>query len=192
MRLLRKPLLLLQPYVFARGVAVATVMVSGMLPVVSPAQSFAPVSEFRLKAAFVMNAVTFTEWPASALADGSNIVICIHRDSPMRHALLDLADRPIKGHAIVISSLPEFDAVRPCHVQFLDRVGQGQWSRMKKSIAGSSILTIADQDYYPYEGAIITILRDHQRMMFSVDRKAARDAKIVLSSKFLRLAKSTQ
>lgn len=150
----------------------------------------APVPEYRLKAAFVYNFVLFTDWPAPSDAGALNV--CVGSDSGLRAAMAEFHDRTVKGRRLAVRGWAEDDAARHCHVLVLDSADRERWARLRKAIAGASVLTVADDGDIGRSGAVITLYLENNRVAFDIDLNAARQAKLVLSSKLLRLARTTQ
>ncbi|HEY0062195.1 MAG TPA: YfiR family protein [Telluria sp.] len=151
----------------------------------APAQ---PVQATELKAAFIFNFVVFTEWPRQALAEGAPITVCVSATNAMLPALSQLNDKPVNGHRIVLR--PSATPLRGCNVLVLDRGDREQWAQYKRELAGSQVLTVADD--LGADGAVIALSMQNQRIGFDVDLNAARGSQLNLSSKLLRLARSVQ
>jgi hypothetical protein len=149
-----------------------------------------PVQENDLKAAFVFNFAVFTEWPAAALAHGAPISLCAGAANPMLASLNQLSDKLVNGHRIAVraSAAP----LRGCHVLVLDRHDRARWQQIKRELAGAHVLTVSDDRSISEDGAVIGLAVEDQRIGFDVDLGAARGARLNLSSKLLRLARSVQ
>lgn len=156
-----------------------------------PASSAQPVPEYELKAAFVYNFVLFTEWPADTVYEGGTLNICINPNSAMRPSLNLLQGKPAKGRKIMIRTLAVPDDVRSCHVLFIDSTDSERWLHLERRLRNASILTISDDDGSP-ESGIIELSSDGNRVVFDIDMKKARNARLALSSKLLRLARTVQ
>ncbi|HZW12836.1 MAG TPA: YfiR family protein [Noviherbaspirillum sp.] len=159
-----------------------------LLPSASYAQR---VPEYELKAAFAYNFVLFTEWPADTVYEGGTLNICINPNSAMRPSLNSLQGKPAKGRKILIRALAVPDDIRSCHVLFIDSTDSERWLQIERHLRNASVLTISDEDGSP-EGGIIELSSDGNRVVFDIDMKKARNARLVLSSKLLRLARAVQ
>lgn len=151
-----------------------------------------PVPEYDLKAAFVYNFAVFTDWPADASFEGNTLAICVNPNSVMRQPLLRLGEKQVKGRRLMVRSLTTMDDVRQCHVIFLGGADKDRWTKIRKDIASASVLTISDDEEIGNDGVIIALSSDASRIVFDIDTRAARQAKLALSSKLLRLARSVQ
>lgn len=157
-----------------------------------PAQTMAAVAEDRLKAAFVYNFILFTDWPADALGEGAPLNLCVNADSALRPALADLGGKLVKGRRILVQPFAVPGAVRNCQVVFLDSLDRDHWPRISKNLGSASVLTISDDDDIGHSGAVIALDLVDNRIAFDIDLKSARQARLVLSSKLLRLARTVQ
>lgn len=160
-----------------------------LLPLPLAAQ---PVPEYELKAAFVYNFALFTDWPSDTAYEGGTLNICINPGSALRQSLTGLGDKAVKGRRVAVRHLAALDALRACHVLFVDSSDRERWVQIKKSLGGASVLTISDDDDISHDGSIIGFAMDNNRIVFDIDTRAAKQARLVLSSKLLRLARTVQ
>jgi hypothetical protein len=146
----------------------------------------AQVSEAELKAAFVYNFALFTEWPRDVLGDDQNLLVCAKLDDRQLDALRRLQGRTVAGHTIAVSAAAG-DAGR-CHVVLYDP--DAHIPPAAEATAGA--LTVCDGPRYACADAVITLLREGDRIRFDVDAGRARAQRLSLSSKLLRLARRVQ
>jgi len=159
-------------------------------PAASQAQAPAAAPEYKLKAAFVYNFALFTDWPPGG--EGGALNICVNGEGGLRAALGEFQDRTIKGRRLQVRSWNDADAARQCHVLVLDPADRDRWTQVRKSLSGASVLTVADDADIGRSGAVITLFLENNRIAFDIDMTAARQARLTLSSKLLRLARTTQ
>jgi hypothetical protein len=169
---------------FARRFRRLVTGIALLLPLGLTAQ---PVHEHDLKAAFVYNFALFTDWPADTIYEGGTLNICINPASALRPALNALRDKPIRGRRIALRE-PAPGTVRACHVLFLEATDRRAWPQMREALAGATVLTVADDQEPGLEGSIIMLGFEGNRIVFSIDTRAAGAASLILSSKLLRLA----
>jgi hypothetical protein len=171
-----------------RAAAVALLLACGAWCASMPAHA-EPVPEFEMKAAFIYNFAVFTEWPQEALAASAPILVCANSGNAMLPALQSLNDKLVNGHRLQVrAAVP----LRGCHVLVLDGHDREHWSQIKRDLHGANVLTVSDDRGISADGAVIGISMEHQRVGFDVDLGAARSARLNLSSKLLRLARSVQ
>jgi hypothetical protein len=151
-----------------------------------------PIPEYTLKAAFVYNFALFTDWPQSASGEAGPLQLCFSADSVLRPALSDLNDRLVKGRRIIARAVTNFDAIRHCHLLFLDGGDRVRWSAARNGLRSAPVLTISDDPEIIRTGALIALYFDNDRIAFDINMPAVREAQLTLSSKLLRLARAMQ
>jgi len=149
-----------------------------------------PVLESDLKAAFVFNFAVFTEWPQEVLPGGAPIILCASPAGAMLASLGALHDKVVNGHRLALRS--SAGTPRACHVLVLDKSDRERWAQVKRELAGAGVLTVSDDRVISADGAVIGLTIEAQRIGFDVNLTAARSARVNLSSKLLRLARSVQ
>ncbi|MEC5163909.1 MULTISPECIES: YfiR family protein [unclassified Janthinobacterium] len=157
----------------------------------APARAQA-VPEYDLKAAFVFNFAVFTDWPGEALPGGAAMTICAYAGNKLLPALGALNDKLVKGHQVSVRTLGGRDGARGCQILILDGQDRERWTQLRKDLAGASVLTVADERGAGDDGVAIALSVENRRIGFDVDLTALRLARLTLSSKLLRLARSVQ
>lgn len=150
----------------------------------------APVSEYQMKAAFVFNFAVFTEWPGAVLANGAPLTLCTYAGNELQPSLAGLNDKVVNGHRIVLKNVATAETLQTCHILVLDRADRKLWSQNKQATGAASILTVANES--GIDSAVISLSIDNNRIGFDIDLGAARQARLTLSSKLLRLARSAK
>lgn len=168
----------------------AALCLAALLALLQTAYAAEPVPEHDLKAAFIFNFAVFTEWPQEALAGGAPLAVCAGASNALLPALQQLTDKLVNGHRISVRAGTR--PVRGCHVLVLDRADREQWPQLRRELAGAPVLTVADDPASGADGAMIVLNMDEQRVGFDIDMGAAKSARLILSSKLLRLARSVQ
>ncbi|MFB9245694.1 YfiR family protein [Massilia antarctica] len=149
-----------------------------------------PVPENAMKAAFVFNFTVFAEWPAEALAGGAPISLCANAGGALFASLSRLHDKVVNGHRIAVRHAGA--PLRTCHVLVLERIDRERWRELRRELAGTPVLTVSDDRVIGPDGAVIAMEVMDERIVFDIDMAPARAARLTLSSKLLRLARSVQ
>ncbi|MGZ3181557.1 MAG: YfiR family protein [Telluria sp.] len=149
-----------------------------------------PVPEADMKAAFIFNFAVFTSWPGDALPPAAPIAVCVRPRAALYPALAQLADKVVNGHKVAVRTAPA--SPRDCQVLFLDQQDRERWPQLKRELAGSAVLTVSDDQVIGTDGVVIGMTMESRRIAFDVDLAAAHNARLNLSSKLLRLARSVQ
>jgi hypothetical protein len=147
------------------------------------------VEEADLKAAIVYNILLFVEWPAAVLPDGNGALsLCVGPGSRLREPLKALAGRELRGHPLELRELASPEAGRPCHAVFIDAADR-RLAVTLKTHGSAGALVMSDDPESPRDATAIVLQRAGNRIVFDVYLQPLRQARLLLSSKLLRLAR---
>ena len=151
----------------------------------------AEVSEYDVKAAFLLNIAKYTDWPAQAFS-GPNapIVIAILGDDPFGVMLDRLVQgRVINERSVVVRRSKRVADVRGAHVVFIGASESERAASICASLAESRAVCVGDSaETGPFTGIHFSI--ENGKVAFSVNLAAVKKSGVAISSKLLRLAKS--
>ena len=164
---------------------VMVLMLSG-----SRAQSPA-VTEYQVKAAFLYNFAKFVEWPPGSFSDGSApLRICIFGQDPFGQELRDITrEKTVNGRKLQVDQVVDLRLARTCHILFIPSSEKAQLTRIFESLRGTDALTVGDAKGFVQQGGMINFVLENNRVQFEVNRKAAEQAGLKISSKLLSVAK---
>jgi hypothetical protein len=145
--------------------------------------------EYRLKAAFIYNFALFTEWPAEV---GSTLNLCIHGQDPFGKEIDALEGKTVGGRSIAVQRKAGNASLQGCQIVFIAPSAIGNLPRVLEAVQGSPVLTVADSAGAARQGVALNMAVVQNRIAFEANLKAARAARLVLSSKLLRLATEVQ
>jgi len=142
-----------------------------------------------LKAAYLLNFVRFTEWPAAVLASSAPITLCVVNNREVSSQLAELTKgRLVEGHALVVAA-PKPDAFGSCHLLFASDLDAQAATALMVSVAGKPVLTVSDMDKFAQRGGVAHFFVDKGTLVFAINLEAAQRANVRLSHKLLSLAK---
>ena len=141
--------------------------------------------EYRLKAAFLYNFAAFTEWPAEL---GPTLAICVYGPDPFANEIDPLNGKVAGSRRIELHRKSTLEALRECQVVFVAAPVIGQMPRLLDTLGGLPILIVADSPGAIRQGVMLNMTVVQGRVTFEANLVAARDARLNLSSKLLRLA----
>ncbi len=148
----------------------------------SPA--LAQTSEAELKAAFIFTLSKYIEWPNDRLPDGAPLRVCFtSANSPLATALQPLTGKSIRGHSLELLTSQSAAAIPNCHVLINPSV---------KQASHPGVLTLADREGFVEEGGHIELVMDNNRVNFSANLSAARQAGLQPSAQLLKLARQVR
>jgi hypothetical protein len=157
---------------------------------VSSPVSAAPIQEYELKTAFLYNFALFTQWPNETVAEGSPyITVCTIGQDPFGPVLEQLQGRKIREKRLVLRREISLDQVRDCHLLYISANEPENLARIREQLQDASVLTVSDLNPASTERTIVNMSIDNKRLVFDIDMMAVKQARLVMSSKLLRLAR---
>ncbi len=189
-------------------ITLALIAVSVAIPVMADS---ATSLEYRIKAAFLYNFINFADWPEAKIADSNQpITIGIIGSRDFLKAFEPIKHKKIKGRTIALKYFPGYEKPQnsedtndaqwnekietliSCHVLLLCNGNFGpieSSGRIIRALKGSPVLTVGETDGFLESGGVINFLMENERVRFEINNTAARQAKLKIRSKLLRLAK---
>lgn len=160
----------------------------------APPPSPGPPSEYQVKAAYILNFVNLTEWPAAALGPaGSPFRICVAGEDPFRGTLEStIKGESVLGHAITVDRLARGDAAQTCQVLFVPGDSATQTADLLRSVGSAPVLTIGEADTFLRGGGTMNFGPVQGHVRFDVNRRSAEAHGLKLSSRLLRVARSVR
>lgn len=163
------------------GVALALCLASA----VSLQAGAAQPGEYQVKATYLYNFITFTEWPATT---GDTLRLCVYGADPFGAQLAALEGRKVGGRALSVARSVSADDLAACQVVFVSAEASGDLPRVLDQLRGQPVLTLADSPGAARAGVGINMRSDGDRVVFDVNLAAVREQGLNLSFRLLRLA----
>ena len=150
--------------------------------------------EYQVKAAYLFNFAKFVEWPKKAFADENTpITIGILGDDPFGPALDSLAaSQEIQGREIVVRRFSRIDGIENGQILFISRNREKLLSDILGRLEGKCVLTVSETRTFAFDGGMINFVIIDDKVRFEINVKAAERAKLNLSSKLLRVARTVR
>ena len=153
-------------------------------------------------AAYLLNFVRFTEWPASASAGPSPpssanepYVIGVSGSRPLRDTLIRLVEgQQVRGHPVHIVRTRDVRDLAACHLVYLnaspDDDGLGvPIPTALNVLRGKPVLTISPATDFLAQGGLVQLYRVDSYLRFDIAATTARSAGLTLNSRLLSLAR---
>ena len=143
------------------------------------------VSEDEVTSAFLFNFARYTSWPDQAAgADSSKVRFCFF-DADRLATVFEgvIADTTLGDRRVSVTRASVVDELANCDLVYTDSP-----SPVWLDTPGHGCLTIGRSDQFIVNGGVIALVPINGHLRFKINRRAARDAGLVLSSKLLRLA----
>jgi len=141
--------------------------------------------EYRLKAAFLYNFALYTDWPAET---GQSLNLCIYGNDPFGEEIDALQGKAVGARVLAIHRTPAGESLGGCEIVFIAPSAISSLPSVLERLQGSAALTVADSPGAAQRGVALNMSVAANRVAFEANLKAARGARLNLSSKLLHLA----
>jgi len=158
-----------------------------MAPLLTGVAHADAVPEYEMKAAYLYNLATFTNWPAQS---GSTVKLCLLGKDHFSGALERLTGYSASGVRITLSYLPNLQDARTCQILFIDGSEAANAADIVKQVEKLPVLTVTDNLDLFRAGVIVGLFLDNRRLSFDVNYQLALNASLNMSSKLLRVARN--
>lgn len=183
-----------------RGVAVLLASLLLLAPAILAAQGESRRQEARIEAAYLINFLRYTEWPAERAPDpsapwviavaGPNWVTTVVRS--VARAAGVVQGRPVVVRAVRMRAGPAdelLEEIDDAHLLFLHATGSAQQRRLLDLLRHRPVLTVGDGERFVAAGGMLGLVRSGDHVVFAANPDAIRDAGLVVSAKVLKLAR---
>lgn len=167
------------------------ILLSLMVPLatISSLAQQAHPTEPQVKAAYLYNFGKFVRWQRDRMPSPNSLEICVLGKDPFG-AVLDstVAGESIDGRQITVRRVAKVQDAAPCSILFVSSSEEGRLGSVLASAQPLSMLTISDMPHFAEKGGMIGFVKQEDRIRFEVNRKAAEQSHLVLSSELLKVA----
>lgn len=151
----------------------------------------AAVSEYELKAAYLYNFALFTTWPQDKMEEkDAPLVFCVFAQDEQATSIAGLQARKIRDRSIRVRQIEIPEDGRGCHVLFVGAKSTEAIPSILEIVRDTGTLTVTDIPDSIRKEAVISMAIENGRLAFDVNLFNARRARLILSSKLLKLARS--
>lgn len=158
------------------------------------AQGISPSIEYQVKASLVFNFIHFVEWPEEVFQNrNSEITICMIGSNVYGRALRALEGEVVQGKRLTVRMHTEgwsAGLAGTCHVAIFTEQTPQVTRTALPILAEKSVLTIGETDTFLEDGGIIRFKIANETVQFEINYAMAKRARLIVSSKLLRLANS--
>jgi hypothetical protein len=144
------------------------------------------LAEQKIKAGLIYNFLKYTTWPR--LAGNAPMIVCLLGGDPFDGHLGPLGGRTVNQHTIEVRTLRSAAESKSCAVLILHQSESASWPRLRKTLDGQDILTIADFDGFAGAGGMIEFARANERIAVMVNIDAIGATGLKVEDRLLKLA----
>lgn len=146
-----------------------------------------PLPEYAVKAGFLYNFAVYTEWPAEAQPTDT-FKLCVMGEDPFEQALAAIQGKSLRQSVVQVITGVDLASAKQCHLLFINEPDSVHLGNIIRRLGNLPILTVAQQEDFLRVGGMIQLSMEENRVRFSVNWAAARQARLKLSAAMLRLA----
>ncbi|MCV2358786.1 MULTISPECIES: YfiR family protein [Roseateles] len=168
----------------------ALLLGAGLSSTLCPTARAQAVPEYAMKASYLYNFMIFAEWPnLDPQTPQEGLTLCVLGQDSFGEALSSLEGKNVNGRRLSVSRMNGLAGIKKCQLLFVTEQEAPNMQAILKHLADAPVLTVADTPVAA--GAAILLSLDGKRLVFDVNIQRAKKVGIVLSSKVLQLARST-
>jgi hypothetical protein len=150
------------------------------------------LSEYQVKAAYLINFSRFVEWPQGSFTDPeAPLVIGIVGRDPFGTVLQDIVAK-VHGRKAVIEHLNWDQELSHCHVLFVSRSESRHIGAILAKVKGKSVLTVSEIDDFSAFGGIIGFVFEGDRVRFEINLDQAAKSQLKISSQLSSIAREVR
>lgn len=154
------------------------------LVVVSMHANAAALEEKQVKAGFIYNFLKFVRWPEHSLE--SSLTLCTIGNDSLGSTLDKLQNRKINNLTLDVQRGISVSAAQKCQMVYIETVDNSLDSALA-ALAHKPVLTIGNTSEFTKKGGTIGFVKQGNKIRFTINETAAKQAKLEISSKLLRL-----
>ncbi len=145
------------------------------------------LSEYQVKAAFVLNFLKFVEYPERS-GDRSVLHVCVFGSPEVLKPFAGLNGKIAQGKPLLIHEFEAMGIVDTCDAIFISQSSKVSEERVLQAVGTRTVLTIGESSEFTAKGGVISFFSLDNRIRFKISTTQAQEQDLVLSSKLLALA----
>jgi hypothetical protein len=171
-----------------RTLGILAALVPLLLAYSATAQEVHP-TEAQVKAAYLYNFGKFVTWPDHRAGDSGSFQICILGRDPFGKVLdSTVSGEKINDKPIVTRRISRVQEAQACNILFISTSDESRLPAILPVARAMNLLTVSDMPNFANHGGTIGLVLQEEKVRFEVNRTAAEEAHLVLSSQLLKVA----
>lgn len=172
-----------------RAVGIAVIVAAELVGVSAPVRAApaAPTPEAQIKAGIIFNLAMVVSWPESAL-DAGTFTIGVIGDDESDPSLAHLAGKEVQRRKLVLRDPLTSTSALDAQVMYISRAKQAEIPALLAVMSGHPVLTVSDVDGFCEAGGMVELRRERNHIQLRVNREAAEQSGLRLSSQLLKMA----
>jgi hypothetical protein len=150
----------------------------------------ATVTEYDVKAAFLLNFTRFIDWPDRTGGEtGNELILCIAGEDRFGDALNVIKGKKVRGRTIVINKAVDSNNLTSCDILFISSSEKDRLPSLMAALTDRPILTVSEIEGFTRRGGIINFIIVDNKIRFEINPDAAKQVGIHISAQLLQLAR---
>jgi len=146
-------------------------------------------TESQVKAAYLYNFGKFVRWDAGSAPSSDTFDICVLGRDPFGPVLdATVAGESIEGKKASVHKMSSLAASSRCNILFISSSEEGRLGTILPAAQRLNLLTVSDIPRFAERGGTIGFVMQNDRVRFEVNRSAAEQSHLALSSELLKVA----
>ena len=148
------------------------------------------VSEYDVKAAFLLNFVKFVDWSDRMRGDtDKELILGIAGEDRFGNALNLIRGAKVKNRTLVIKNVVDSNSLINCDILFISSSEKDRLPTLMAALKDLPILTVSEIEGFAQRGGIINFITVGKKIRFEINPDAAKQVGIHISSQLLQLAR---
>lgn len=167
-------------------VLLALILVLCLYPLVANSVSY---KENEVKVAFLYRSLQYINWNNILGDNNSPITVCSYSKPDLTGLLKTLHDRTVDNRKIIVATKQKLFDPDKCNVVYIQAETNVNFKFIIAKFNNKQVLTVNDNPEFSHLGGILNFITRDQKISIEVNLKKARQANIIFSAKYLRIAK---
>lgn len=148
-------------------------------------------SSREVKAVFLINFLSFAEWPPAKLGPPTTRLTIAILGDPSFAAAVEraAAGHAVNGRTIAVHAVDTPEQAADAHLVFIASSHAHRLPATLRALAAATVLTVGDTDGFAQDGVAINLYTFDNRVRIEVNSTAAARAGVKLSANLMRLAR---
>ena len=170
-----------------KGLLLTALLLFGAMSAGNSAQR--AFDEASVVVAYLYNFGKFIEWPVGAFtAPDVPMRFCFYGEDTLGAVTDTLRGKRVSGHPIEGLHIKRGGSLLDCHLLYIDNSERFYVRPLLALTREAPILTVSEIDGFAAAGGIVGLIYSENKLKFEINKAAAEEAQLHISSQLLRLA----
>jgi len=132
--------------------------------------------EHQVKVAYLVNFLSYSEWPAESILGSSEVIICTAGEDPVTSMIKQVEGKRVRGKKLSIRRVAMDDGASgldTCHILFISPSVENKIEAILSAVEHQPVLTVSQVPGFLEKGGMINFVLHKRKVRFEVNRRAA-------------------